>query len=54
MQDNFSENNNTSRNSNKSHSQPIDSFIDLLIEGEETVLSAVTSQNITVAAALQQ
>ena len=53
-QDNFSENNNTSRNSNKPHSQPIDSFMDLLIEGEETVLNAVTSENITVVAALQQ
>ena len=41
-------------NYNKPHSQPIDSFIDLLIEGQETVLSAVTSENITVAAALQQ
>ena len=54
IQDNFSENNNTSRNSNKPHSQPTDSFIDLLIEGEETVLSAVTSENVTVATALQQ
>ena len=54
IQDNFSENNNTSRNSNKPYPQPIDSFIDLLIEGEETVLSSVTSENITVVAALQQ
>ena len=54
IQDNFSENNNTSRNSNKPHSQPIDSFIDVLIEGEETVLCAVTSENIIVAAGLQQ
>ena len=54
IQDNFSENDNTFRNSNKPHSQPIGSFTDLLIEGEETVLSAVTSENITVAAALQQ
>ena len=53
-QDNFSENDNTSRNYNKPHFQPIDSFTDLLIEGKETVLSAVTSENITVAAALQQ
>ena len=54
IQDNFSENDNTFRNSNKPHSQPIGSFTDLLIEGEETVLSAVTSENITVAADLQQ
>ena len=54
IQDSFSENNKTSRNSNKPHSQPIDSFIDLLIEGDETVISAVTSENITVTAALQQ
>ena len=53
-QDNFSENSNTSRNSNKPHFQPIDSFIGLLIKGKETLLSAVTSTNITVAAALQQ
>ena len=55
-QDSFSENSNTLQNSNKphSHSQPIDSFIVLLIEGKETVLSAVTSENITVAAALHQ
>ena len=33
--------------------KPIDSFIELLIEGEETVFSVVTSENITVAAALQ-
>ena len=54
IQDNFSENDNTFRNSNKPHSQTIDSFTDLLVEGEETVLSAVTSENITVAADLQQ
>ena len=54
IQEKFSENNNTSRNSNKPHFQPNDSFIELLIEREETVLSAVTSENITVAAALQQ
>ena len=54
IQDNFSENSNTSRNSNKPHFQPIDSFIGLLIKGKETLLSAVTSTNITVAAALQQ
>ena len=53
-QDNFSENSNTSRNPNKPHFQPIDSFIGLLIKGKETLLSAVTSTNITVAAALQQ
>ena len=50
IQDNFSENSNTLQNSNKLHSQPIDNFIDLLI-GEETVLSAMTSEIITVAAA---
>ena len=54
IQGNFSENSNTSRNSNKPHFQPVDSFIDLLLEGEEIVLSAVTSENITIAAALQQ
>ena len=48
MQETFSENGNTSRNFNKPHFQPIDSFIDLLKEGKETVLSAVTSGNITV------
>ena len=53
IQGNFSKNSSTSGNSNKPHSQPIDNFIDLLIEGEETVLSAVTSENITVAPALQ-
>ena len=50
IHDHFSENSNTLQNSNKLHSQPIDSFIDLLI-GEETVLTAVTSEIITVAAA---
>ena len=54
IQEKFSENNNTSRNSNKPHFQPNDSFIELLTEREETVLSAVTSENITVAEALQQ
>ena len=54
IQDNFSGNSNILQNSNKAHFQPIDSFIDLSIEGEETVLSPVTSENITVEAALQQ
>ena len=54
MQYNFSENSNILRKSNKPHFQPVDIFIDLLIEDEETVIDAVTSENITVAAALQQ
>ena len=54
IKDNFSAYSNTSRNSNKPHFQPINSFIDSLIENEETVLSAVTNENITVAAALQR
>ena len=54
IQGNFSKNSNTSRNSTKPHFQPIDSLIDSLTEGEETVLGAETSENITVAAALQQ
>ena len=54
IKDNFNENSYASQNSNKTHSQPIDSFIDLLIEGEEIVLSAVTKENITAAVALQQ